>query len=267
MQSHNPVLSRNEGFATNGRYATFDSAATQTAQLEQMWAAPPTVPAVRRMTLDDVVMRTGMMFVLLLAGAVVGWQLPGLTFPAMFVGLGLGIWAALKREPVPALFLAYAAVEGVFVGGISQWYNLSSFGQNNPYLVQQAVLATFAVFVVSLVAYKVRAIRVTPKFTRMVIIATIGYAVFALLNFVLAMFGVGDGWGIRGNGTFAILVGLFAVGLAALNLVLDFDFIEQGVANGLPEKYAWTAAFGLVVTLVWLYLEMLRLIALLTGRE
>lgn len=267
MQSNNPVLSRNEGFATNGRYATFDTAAPAAQQLEQMYAAPVAPPATRPMTLDDVVMRTGMMFVVLLAGAVVGWQVPNLAFIAMFTTLGLGIWGAVKREPVPALFLAYAGSAGVFLGGLSQWYNLSSFGQNNPYLVQQAVLATFAVFGVSLVAFKVRAIRVTPRFTRMVIVATLGYAVFALLNFVLAMFGVGDGWGIRGNGTFAILIGLFAVGLAALNLVLDFDFIERGVANRLPEKYAWTAAFGLVVTLVWLYVEMLRLLALLTGRD
>jgi uncharacterized YccA/Bax inhibitor family protein len=126
------------------------------------------------------------------------------------------------------------------------------------------VIATLCVFAVSLLAYTQRWIRVTPKFRRGVLIALGGYLVFAVVSFGAALFGVGDGWGFR-TGTFGILVGLFAVGLAALSLVLDFDFIENGVRMGLEEKYAWTAAFGLTVTLIWLYIELLRLLAILRG--
>ena len=98
----------------------------------------------------------------------------------------------------------------------------------------------------------------------MAIIALGGYLLLSVVNLVASLFGVGDGWGFR-SGALGVVISLFAVGLAAVMLILDFDFVEQGVRNGLPEKYSWYAAFGLLVTLVWLYIEMLRLIAILRG--
>jgi uncharacterized YccA/Bax inhibitor family protein len=173
---------------------------------------------------------------------------------------------AFKREPSPALILAYAAFEGVFVGSVSFMFeNMQINGNSLDGIVAQAVLATLAVFGVALWAYRSRRIRVTPKFQRGVMIAMGGYLVFILINFLFQIFGSSDSpFGFR-SGLLGIAIGLFAVGLAALFLVLDFDFIEQGVRNGLPARYAWTAAFGLVVTLVWLYIELLQLLAILRG--
>ena len=120
---------------------------------------------------------------------------------------------------------------------------------------------------VALFAYRSGRIRVTPKFQRMVLIGMMGYLAFSLVNLVVMLFGVSDAaWGLR-SGWLGIVAGLIGVALAAFSLVLDFDFIDKGVKNGIPEKYAWTAAFGLVVTLVWLYLELLRLIAIFSGNE
>jgi uncharacterized YccA/Bax inhibitor family protein len=259
MQSNNPVFNRNDAF-TKGGYATFD---TPTAtQLEDMYAAPSATPVrTGRMTIDDVVTKLGISFAVLLVGAAIGWYVPGLWIVGMIVGLVLGLVNSFKREPSPALILAYAGFEGLFVGGISRFFEAQWEG-----IVGQAVLGTLSVFFAALFLYRSKRIQVTPKFQRMAFIAIGGYLVFALASFVAALFGVGGGWGFR-TGPLGILVGLFAVALAAVFLILDFDFIEQGVRNGLPEKMSWYAAFGLLVTLVWLYIEMLRLIAILRGEE
>lgn len=264
MQSNNPVFNRTEAFSRRGAVET----ATPTAgQLEDMYAAPSATPVqTGRMTYDDVVVKTGSTFAVLLVGAVIGWQLPQLFWIGMIVGLVLGLVNAFKREPSPALILAYAAFEGVFVGSVSFMFeNLQINGNSLDGIVAQAVLATLAVFGVSLWAYRSRRIRVTPKFQRGVIIALGGYLVFVLVNLLFQVFGSSDSpFGFR-TGLLGILIGLFAVGLAAFCLILDFDFVEQGVRNGLPARYAWTAAFGLTVTLVWLYIEILRLLAILRG--
>jgi len=261
MQSNNPVFNRSDAFS--GRGVTSASAGMTAAELQDLYDQPSATPPVQRagtMTYDSVLVRTAMVFALVLLGAAVGWFVaPGLVWPAAIVGLVLGLVNAFKKEPSPALILTYGAVQGVFLGGISLWFN-----ERWPGVVQTAVIATLCVFAVALLAYTQRWIRVTPKFRRGVLIALGGYLVFALVSFGAALFGVGDGWGFR-TGTFGILVGLFAVGLAALSLVLDFDFIENGVRMGLEEKYAWTAAFGLTVTLIWLYIELLRLLAILRG--
>jgi uncharacterized YccA/Bax inhibitor family protein len=265
MQSNNPVFNRTDVFggAATGGYAAADARTPTADELSSMYAAPSATPLqTGRMTYDDVVMRTGISFAVLLAGAAVGWFVaPGLALPAMLVGLVLGLVNAFKREPSPPLILAYAAAQGVFLGGISLFFESAWSG-----IVMTAIVATLSVFAVSFIAYKSGRIRVTPKFQRGMLIALGGYAVFALASFVASMFGVGGGWGFRG-GMLGVIVGLFAVGLAALSLVLDFDFIDKGVRNGIPERYAWTAAFGLMVTLVWLYIELLRLLAILRGED
>lgn len=265
MQSNNPVFSRAEGF--NGRHATYDAATPTAQELQDMYAAPPAGPLqTGRMTYDDVVVKTGITFAVLLAGAVVGWFYPGLAFVGLIVGLVLGLVNAFKRNPSPALILAYAAFEGLFVGGISQVFEGMQVGDSTlDGIVAQAILGTLGVFVAALWAYRSGRIRVTPKFQRGVMIALVGYAIFCVVNLLAQVFGwAGGTFGFR-DGIVGILIGLFAVGLAALCLVLDFDFIEKGVQAGLPAKFAWTAAFGLTVTLVWLYIEMLRLLAILRG--
>lgn len=268
----NPALSNNPAF--NGRgYATFDKApqAPQYGQnpvtpsadeLTDMYSQGSATPLeTGRMTYNDVVMRTAMCFMVLLATAGVSWVMynPILTFGGAIVGLILALVISFKKSPSPTLVMAYAAFEGLFVGGISKMYENAYSG-----IVVQAVLATLCVFAVSLFAFRSGKIRVTPKTQRIFMIAMGGYMLFCLVNMGSMLFFGND---TLRSGPLGFAIGLFAVGLAAFSLVMDFDFIERGVRAGLPEKFAWTAAFGLMVTLIWLYVEMLRLIAILRGDD
>ena len=161
------------------------------------------------------------------------------------------------------LITLYTVAQGMFLGGISAMYESFYDG-----IVGQAVMATLSVFAVALVLFRSGKVRVTPKFQRAVLIGMVGYLVFSLLNIVLMVFGVGGGtYGPLRSGLLGIIVGLVAVGLAAASLIMDFDSIKRGVEQGAPAKFAWSAAFGLIVTLVWLYLELLRLLAILRGSD
>ena len=262
MESRNPVFNNSKAFSQKG-YATFNDAPTATVgQLEDMYTAPSATPVdTGRMTIDDVVIKTGLMFAVLLPLAAAAYFLnnPILTFGGAIAGLVLGLVVSFKQSTNPALILSYAAAEGLFIGGISR-----VFEDRWPGIVATAVVATLCVFAVTLAAYKSGKVRATPKFKRTVLIAMGGYLVFCLVNLVVMLAGGGGDFGLR-SGPIGIAISLFAVGLAAALLILDFDFAEQGVKNGIPERYSWLAAFGLVVTLVWLYIEMLRLIAILRG--
>ncbi len=263
MESRNPIFNRGNEFQRGG-YATFNTTPTAT-DLEDMYAAPAATPVqTGRMTLDDVVVKTTMLFAVLLVTAVPTyfiWK------PSFAVVLGAGLVAmvlafatAMGRTVRVPLMFAYSALEGVFIGGISAYY--ASYWEG---IVPQAVLGTLAAFTAMLVLYKTGVVRNSPKFRKILIIAAVGYLVFGLVNLLFAIFaGVSV---YSGNPLVALAVSAFGVGLASLFLVLDFDFIEQGMRNGLPQQYAWVAAFGLVTTLVWLYLEMLRLIAILRGDQ
>lgn len=262
MESRNPVFSRSEEFRRGG-YATFNPPTPSAGQLEEMYGAPPATPAqMGRMTLDDVVVRTASVFAVLLVAAGITFVVLqpeqfGVVLVAMLIGLGLGLVNSFKSEPSPALILAYGAAEGVFVGGLSKLYESAYAG-----IVPQAVLATLAAFGTMLVLYRTRRLQATPQFTRVLIIALVGYLVFGLVHLIGVWLNLWTSV-YAGNGVLALAVSAIGVILASLFLVLDFGFIEQGIRNGLPERFAWTAAFGLVVTLVWLYVEMLRLIAIL----
>ena len=262
MESRNPVFSKNEGFRRGG-YATFSTPSP--TELQGMYEAPSATPLqTGRMTLDDVVMRTAMIFGVLLTAAAAMYFVvkPGLflVIGAALVGLGLGLAVSFSKTIRPALILVYGAIQGVFVGGISFWY-AQMFGNQ---LVPQAVLGTLAAFATMLVLYKTGVIRNSPRFQKMMFIAIAGYLVFGLVNLVIAMT---TGNSVYSMGLIGLLVAGLGVTLASLSLVLDFDFIEQGVKNGVPQQYAWLAAFGLVVTLVWLYLEILRLLAILQSSD
>jgi len=241
------------------------------AALNQMYAAPSATTAqTGRMTYDDVIMKTGGLLTVVVVMAALTWFVvpETLRMPAMFggalIGFVLGLVNSFKRSPSPALILAYGAAEGVFLGGIS-WYFEVRFDM--PGIVTQAVLATMATFAACLVLFRSGRVRVTPKFTRWLLIAMVGYLVFSVVNVLLMVLNVGgdNAFGPLRNGPIGIAVGLFAVGLAAAMLIVDFDSIKRGVEQGVPAKFAWTAAFGLVVTLVWMYLEFLRLLAILRG--
>jgi uncharacterized YccA/Bax inhibitor family protein len=265
-ESSNPALTR--AFSGPSQTVGFDrrvpSDPYTVDPVEQAYNGPTaTSRDTGRMTVEDVVVRTAILLgVAMLTGAAT-WMLGlgGLAFPAAIVGLVLGLVIAFKQITNPAAIISYAAIEGVFLGGISQL-----FEANYPGIVVQAVVGTTAVALSMLFLYKSGRIRVTPKFTKMVIGATMGFLGLILVNFAASFF-IDGGLGLRDGGPLAIGVSLFAIGLASLNLVLDFDLIEKGAQAGVPERFGWFAAFGLLVTLVWLYIEILRLLSYLRGDD
>jgi len=211
----------------------------------------------RPMTIDDVVTRTGVTLAVLVVTGALTWAsgLYGLALPAALVGFVLALVITFKKVVSPPLILAYAAVEGVFLGGISGIFNDKYDG-----IVIQAVVGTAAVFGGMLVVYKTGAIRVTPKLTRWIVGALIGVVGLMLVNLVAGFFTEG-GLGLRSGGPIAIIFSLVCIGIAAFSFLLDFDAADQAIRGGVPAKYAWYIAFGLTVTLVWLYLEILRLLS------
>jgi len=267
-ESSNPAFARGP-LAEAGRPVGFDRpqyGAPYTQQgpdpLEQAYRGPSaTARDTGRMTVEDVVVRTAIMLGTIIATGAATWYLglEGLWLPAMLVGLVLGVVIGLKQITNPAAIITYAAVEGVFLGGITKFFE-SAY----PGIAVQAVVGTVGVAVAMLFMYRSGRIRVTPRFTKMVVGATLGYMVLLLVNLGASFF-VDGGLGLFDGGILGIGISLFAVGLASLNLVLDYDFIDNAAKNGVPEKYGWYAAFGLVVTLVWLYIELLRLLSQLRG--
>jgi uncharacterized YccA/Bax inhibitor family protein len=243
-------------------------------QLQQMYNRPAAGPAeTGRMTFDDVIVKTAICLAAVVVGAAVtltvSLSLAGLL---MIVGALGGFVLALvntfKKQPSPALILAYAALEGFFLGGLTRILD-----GMYPGVGLQAVIGTLSVFAVTLVLFKSGRVRATPKAMRFFMIAVIGYAVFALINMVMMWTGAVDSpFGLRTSVEIfgiplGVFIGLLAIGLAAFSLIMDFTSIEAGVRAGAPERFSWTAAFGLTVTLVWLYVEIIRLLAILRGDD
>ena len=243
-------------------------------QLQEMYNQPSAGRAdVGRMTFDDVIVKTAACLGVLLAGAAVTlFVSPGLAGVLMIVGALGGFVLALvntfKKQPSPALILAYAGLEGLFLGGLTRILDTLY-----PGVGLQAVIGTLSVFAVTLVLFKSGKVRATPKAMRFFMIAIIGYAVFSLVNMVMMMTGLQtEPFGLRTSVEIfgiplGVFIGLLAIGLAAFSLIMDFTSIEAGVRAGAPQRFSWTAAFGLTVTLVWLYVEIIRLLAILRGDE
>lgn len=282
MQSRNPVLSRigqepatgsGSGFAYQEGVAAYQQAQPGLAATDYAISAQGAgrAPArfADRLTINDVIVKTAICFAVLLAGAAVGWRvtpdMPWLTFGSMLAAVGLGLFVSFSRKVSPPLVLAYAAVEGVFLGGISWTYDAWVATVNPDYegLIGQAIVGTLVAFAVMLVLYRTRIVKVNGTFVRIMMVALISYAVLALASFIAALFGVGGGFGFAGLGTLGLVFMGLAIVLAAFTLMLDFKAIEDGIQMGLPERESWRMAFGLMVTLVWLYLEILRLLAIL----
>ena len=238
------------------------------------WTPPPT----RFMTVNGAITATATLLVLLLASAAFGWlatggpeqlfdgtyryTIPTLAWVGMIVGIGLTF--LLMFKPHLARFVApvYALAQGFFIGAISRMYETFYDG-----IVVQAAGATVAVFAVMLVLYRTRIIRVTERFRRIVVAATIGVMLFYGVTMLIRLFaGPGSVSFLASPSLLGIGFSVLVAGLAAFNLALDFDFIERGAEQRLDKNFEWFAAFGLLVTIVWLYLEMLRLLAKLRER-
>jgi uncharacterized YccA/Bax inhibitor family protein len=264
--SNNPALTRIPAFAGANRTVGFGprpQSGPYADPIEQGYFGPTATSLdTGRMTVEDVTIRTGILLLTAIVTGTATWMLNlgALILPAAIVGLVLGLVISFKQITNPAAIITYAAVEGVVLGAISQ-----VFDQRYPGIAVQAVVGTTGVAVGTLLVYRSGRIRVTPQFTKMVVAGMFGFLALAVVNGIASFF-VSGGLGLRSGGPLAIGFSLLAIGLASMSLILDFDFIEKGAKQGLPEKYGWLAAFGLMVTLVWLYLEILRLLSYLRER-
>ncbi|WP_368497267.1 Bax inhibitor-1/YccA family protein [Herbiconiux sp. A18JL235] len=262
--SSNPAFAKNPIF--NGKAAA-QTPTISADGLQELYDRPSATPSeTDRMSYEDTIVKTVGLFAVFLVTAVVGFlsNMPvptvlglGLMIGGFIGGLVFGLINAFKREPsVPLIFL-YAAFEGLAIGAISGFFEARWGG-----IVLQAVLATVAVFGVTLALFANGKIRASKRATKIFLIAMVGYMVFSLLNIILMMTGVvTDPFGLR-SGWIGLVIGVLVVIMAAYSLVLDFDAIQRGVRSGAPRKYGWSGAFGLMTTIVWLYLELLRIIAI-----
>lgn len=295
MRSSNPVFSR-RGFSRDNGHAGFNAspqagapaaganpyaqgtapnpyATNPYAQQDAQYGAPQAPVRSGVMTIDDVVTRTALTLGTVVLGAALAWALLpvdeanlgksyGIAIGAAIIAFVLSLVQSFKRKPVPALIISYAAFEGVFLGVISS--AVSTY--IGPGVVMQAVLGTMCVFAGVLLAYKMRWIRVTRRFYGFVMAAAMGFMLLMVVNLLFAAFGGGDGLGFRSGGL-GILFGVIGIVLGACFLALDFKQVEDGIAYGAPREESWLAAFGLTMTLVWIYLEMLRLLSILSGDD
>ena len=281
MQSKNPIFTRAEGF--NGRDNAYgnttypangpqDTAYGDPSQWGTGTPGQTTQVDQGRMTMDSVVQKTGITMGIVVLVAAATWLLTGeVNDPEALPMLGtlsmvgaLGAFAlsmvnSFKRAVSPGLVIAFAVLEGVFVGAFSKLIE-GYFGDG---LVMGAVLGTIAAVAGTLAAYKFFNIKVTAKFRMWVIGAMFGFVALSLLDFVLQFFGAS--FGFNGFGPMGLISSVVGLGLGVLMLILDFDFVERGIAAGLPERESWRAAFGLTVTIVWIYIELLRILAILRG--
>ena len=252
MKSSNPVLGKAFNQPNN----------MQVDQLEQSYNAPA-ASSIRtgRMTIEDVVAKTGFLFAILVVVGAIAWGAnlgQGALLIGFLGGFVLAMVISFSKNIKPGLVVAYAALQGLALGTISSYYETM-----NPGIVSQAVIGTIAAFAGVLFMYRSGRLRATPQFTRAVMGAAIGYFILGLVSLVASFFGVGQGYGFYGVSGLGLLLAVAGVALASFFLVLDFDQIEKGVAAGVPEKESWRASFGLMVTIVWLYLEVLRLLSIL----
>jgi len=306
MQSSNPVFRKAEGFngqpASNAygnqtyggngitypAYGTPQSPAPDAdwgSQQQQHDPFAPTQLDQGRMTIDTVVQKTAITLGVVVLVATATWLLTGdiggesqaeaeqavgtlylLSMVGALGGFALSMVNSFKRIISPGLVLLYAVFQGVFVGAFSKVIE-AAFGDGNdmPGLVIGAVIGTFGAVAGTLAAYKFFDIQVGQKFRTWVVAAMFGFVAVSLFDFVLSFFG--NSFGFNGFGTMGLVSSFIGLGLGVLMLILDFDFVERGIAAGLPERESWRAAFGLTVTIVWIYIEMLRILAILRGND
>lgn len=302
MHSSNPVFRRSEGFngkAPTNLYGNQSSAGSgvtypaygtpQGGAPTDGWSNDPSTSAPvdqGRMTIDSVVQKTGITLGVVIVAATLTWLLTGditssdpaeteqtlsllytLSIVGALAGFGLSMVNSFKRIISPPLVLAYAVMQGIAVGAFSKVVE-SFFGTGQdgyPGLVIGAVVGTVAAVVGTLAAYKFFDIKVGNKFRTWVVAAMFGFVALSFMDLLLGMFA--SNLGVNGFGTMGLIFSVIGLALGVFMLILDFDFIERGIEAGLPERESWRAAFGLTVAIVWIYIELLRILAILRGGE
>ena len=287
MQSSNPVFARSDTFnqrnaygnptyAGSGPYTGYGQPAPGYTDPSTWRTGDPGTPTsldTGRITIDSVVQKTAVTLGLLVLSAAATWiltgdltteadarSLMGLAMAGALIGFVLSLVNSFKRVVSPPLVVAFAVVEGIFIGAISKVFETAYGG-----VVPGAVLGTVAAFAGTLTAYKVLDIKVSDKFRKGVVAAMFGFVAVSFLDFLLYF--VGADFGFNALGTLGLISSIVGVVLGVLMLILDFDYVEQAVAAGAPERESWRAAFGLTVSIVWIYIELLRILAILRGDE
>jgi uncharacterized YccA/Bax inhibitor family protein len=286
MQSNNPVFRRSETFngqanvygnqtaPGSGPYAGYGDPSTWGTGTPGSPGSTKQAAPARRMTIDSVVQATAISFAVVLVAAIATWvltpeiktpveasDLSGL-FAALSIGgltaFGLSMVNSFKRVVSPALVIAFCLAEGIALGALSKLFD-AQYSSGGNHIVINAVMGTFAAFAGTLAAYKFFNIQVGQKFRTFVVAAVFGMVGLSVLELVLSMFGNGTGlFGVSGIGMITAVAGL---ALGVFMLILDFDMVERGIAAGVDERESWRAAFGLTVSLVWIYTNLLRILA------
>ena len=258
MESNNPVFARSESLRSAQHGVGFHSPAPSAEDVAAIYGTP------QRMTMDDVVVKTGILLAIVVGVGAASWflQVPiGVALLAGLVGFVLAMVNIFKKKVSPGLVMAYAAAQGVFLGVISASYEGEFRG-----IVVQAIVGTAAVFAAVLFGYKSGKLRATPKFAKVVTFGLVGMVAVFLLNFLVGAFTSGDPLGLN-SGPIGILFTLGLITFGALTFVLDFDQADRMIAAGVPEQESWRVGFGLIVGLIFLYLNILRLLAMLQSSD
>lgn len=277
MQSNNPIFTRNAEF--NGKAGTVQTDPSQW-QVDLNGGSPThTEVGSGRMTIDSVVEKTAITLGLVVAAAVVAWVFIGQVVDANVVddsavakayaltligglgGFALVMINAFKKVTSPALVMGYAVMEGLFVGAFSKL--ITTFISADASIIFGAVLGTFAAVAGTLAAYKFFDIQVGAKFRKIVIASVMGFVAVSLLSLVMSFFG--SSLGVNGFGPVGFVFACLGLVLGVFMLILDFDFVEKGIEAGLPERESWQAALGLTVTIVWIYTNILRILAIINN--
>lgn len=275
MRSSNPVFTRSAEFNGQANVQTTPGYGQQYGDPSTWSTGTPAQQApapVRRMSIDSVVQATAISLAVVLVTAFATWwyigeigatpsdETIGRLYMTLIVGSGgaflLSLVNSFKRVISPALVIAFAALEGVALGALSKFFD-AQFGDG---IVTGAMFGTFAAFAGTLAAYKVLDIKVGAKFRTFVVAGMFGMVGLGLMSLVLSLFGIQTP--LFGFGTIGLLMSVAGLVLGVFMLILDFDFVEQGIAAGLDERESWRAAFGLTVSLVWIYTNLLRILAI-----
>ena len=269
MAMSNPAFSA-KSFASPaaaaGRMNTTVQPGLSAEQLQEIYNRPAGGASdTERMTYENTILKTVITLAFVVAGAAVGFVVPALAIPFAIVGFVLALVNIFKKQPSPALVIAFAVAQGIFVGGLSRIVEATA-----PGIIFQALVGTAIVFGVTLALFASGKVRASKRATKIFMIAGISYAIFSLFNVVTQLTGLNnDPWGLASADVFGIPLGLIigpiAILMGAYSLVLDFTSVKQGVDSGAPSRWGWKAAFGITLTIIWLYIEILRLISILRG--
>lgn len=268
----NPVFSNNKTFAGNQIHSSSNNSKLF-EHFESLYRSPSaTAHQIGRMTYDDVLIKTGVSLLTVFFGASIGWMIPGFGFLGALLGTFIGLYLSFSGKASKTLTLGYSLCQGVFAGSISTMLNARYQG-----VAVEALIGTFSIFCATLYFYKSGRFRTSPRLNKMFTIGMWGLLIFGVVNFMITMLGgmssnnsIFGAYSLHIPGTslpLGIILGLLSLAMGAYSLVIDFESIDNGIRAGASKEYSWVAAFGLILSMVWMYTELLRLLSIIRNEE